>query len=337
MSERGDTRLWRCKTDGSGLEPVTEPLCEVGSFSANRDGEAVAVQIGSAVLPHEVRRLKAGAETDRWTANTDIMSELSFQSPKAFEIETTEGASVQGWILKPEGEGPHPCVVYVHGGPAGQYGSGPFHELQWLAAQGFGVIYCNPRGSKGYGEAHTMAINHDWGNRDWADIQAVADHAARLPWVDTDRMAIMGGSYGGWMSAWAVGHTDRFKCAIIERLVGNMHSMAGTCDFPWVPDQGWSGNTWDRMQDLWRCSPLAYAGNINTPVLIIHSDGDLRCPVGQSEELFAALRVQRKPVEFVRYPAESSHGMSRNGPPDLRLDRLRRNLAFLQRHLMSED
>ena len=110
----------------------------------------------------------------------------------------------------------------------------------------------------------------------------------------------MGGSYGGYLTAWAVGHTDRFACAIADRLVNNIHSMSGTCDFPWSHGTYYGGNAWDDPADLWQHSPLAYAGKINTPLLLIHSDGDLRCPVSQAEELFAALRLQKKPVEFVR-------------------------------------
>ena len=214
-------------------------------------------------------------------------------------------------------------MLYVHGGPHLQYGNALFHELQWLAAQGYVVAYANPRGSKGYGEAHTRAIKGDWGGPALADLEAVTDEAIRRGYADPDRLAIMGGSYGGYMTAWAVGHTDRFACAIADRLVGNLHSMSGTCDFPWSHGTYYRGNAWDDPSDLWRHSPLAFAGRINTPLLIIHSDGDLRCPVGQAEELFAALRLQKKPVEFVRYPAETSHGLSRSGPPDLRLDRLR--------------
>jgi dipeptidyl aminopeptidase/acylaminoacyl peptidase len=229
----------------------------------------------------------------------------------------------------------YPCIIYVHGGPSLQYGgrSAPFHELQWLAAQGYVVLFANPRGSKGYGEAHTFAIRGEWGGPDWVDIQAVADFGAALPYVDAERMAIMGGSYGGFMTAWAVGHTDRFKCAIADRLVGNHQSFSGTCDFPYKHEIYFKGNAWDDPSDLWRTSPIAYAGKINTPLLLIHSEGDLRCPIGQAEELFAALRQQRKTVEFVRYPGECSHGMSRNGPPDMRLDRLQRNLAWLDKYL----
>jgi dipeptidyl aminopeptidase/acylaminoacyl peptidase len=149
-------------------------------------------------------------------------------------------------------------------------------------------------------------------------------------------MAIMGGSYGGYMTAWAVGHTTRFACAIADRLVANLHSMSGTCDFPWEPDKEFSGTAWNPAE-LWRLSPLAYADRIETPLLLIHSDGDLRCPIEQAEQLFAALRWRRKTVQMVRYPAETSHGMSRNGPPDLRLDRLRRNLAWLDRFLKPQE
>lgn len=146
-------------------------------------------------------------------------------------------------------------------------------------------------------------------------------------------MAIMGGSYGGYMTAWAIGHTGRFACAIADRLVANMHSMSGTCDFPWMHGLEFDGNAWDDPASLWALSPLAYAGAVTTPLLLIHSDGDLRCPAEQAEQFFAALRHQRKTVEYVRYPAETSHGMSRGGPPDLRADRLRRNLAWLDRWL----
>jgi dipeptidyl aminopeptidase/acylaminoacyl peptidase len=243
---------------------------------------------------------------------------------------------VHGWLLKPLEFVPgtrYPLVVYVHGGPHTQYGNSFFHELQFLAACGYVVLYTNPRGSKGYGEAHTAAIRGAWGGPDFEDIMAAVDYAVGLDFVDAHRTAIMGGSYGGYMTAWAVGHTDRFRCAIADRLVGNLHSMSGTCDFAWKHGTYFKGDAWSDPSDLWRCSPLAYAGNISTPLLIIHSDGDLRCPAGQAEELFAALRLQRKTVEYVRYPAESSHGLSRNGPPDLRLDRLNRNQSWLDRWL----
>ena len=273
---------------------------------------------------------------NQWVLDEVQITDSQSVLPQTLKIPNGDGGTVPGWILKPadfvEGQ-KYPLVLYVHGGPHAQYGDTFFHELQFLAAQGYAVLYMNPRGSKGYGEAHTKAIKGDWGNKDYIDLMAAMDYAETLDYVDSGKTAIMGGSYGGYMTAWAIGHTDRFTCAIADRLVGSLPSMAGTCDFPWPADAYFSGDAWSDPAELWKRSPLAYAANITTPLLIIHSDGDLRCPHGQAEELFSALRLQRKTVEFVRYPAETSHGLSRSGPPSLRLDRLNRNLAWLDRWL----
>lgn len=342
ISERGDTRLYRGNLDGSGLSPLTPEGHEMGSFSLSRRGDRAAVLLGTATTFYDAYLVDledAGRAPIRLSrVNDEPLAEIDLQMPERIRIPNSDGGEVDGWMLKPAAFDPtrrYPCIVYVHGGPSLQYGgqAAPLHEHQWLAASGYVMLFSNPRGSKGYGEAHTQAIKGNWGSCDWTDIQAVADYGAALPYVDADRMAIMGGSYGGYMTAWAVGHTDRFRCAITDRLVGNLHSMSGTCDFAWMHGQEYKGNAWDDPSDLWRVSPLHFAGNVTTPLLIIHSDGDLRCPIGQAEELFAALRQQRKVVEFVRYPAESSHGLSRNGPPDLRIDRLKRNLAWLDRWL----
>ncbi len=342
VSEQGSTRLYSVDIEGKELKALTPPDHEVACFSLSKDGRRFGITMGNAtdfynvfVGNLDVESLEPRRLSD---LNRKYLNESNFQIPEEMRIPNGDGGSVHGWILRPpdfDESRKYPAVVYVHGGPALQYGgrAAPLHEHQWLAANGYVVLFSNPRGSKGYGEGHTMAIKGDWGNKDWIDVQAIADYGASLPYVDSSRMAIMGGSYGGFMTAWAVGHSDRFRCAITDRLVGNMHSMSGTCDFPWEHGKFYKGNAWDDPSDMWRVSPLHYAGRISTPLLIIHSDGDLRCPVSQAEELFAALRWQRKEVEFVRYPPESSHGLSRSGPPDLRLDRLKRNLAWLDKHL----
>ncbi len=341
VSERGATRLYRAGVDDGRLVALTPDRHELGSFSLSADGNFIGATMGSVTDFYEGqiwRRAGDGIELQCSCAvNSEVLAEVSLQMPDTIEVPSTDGVSVQAWLIRPvsfDAGKKYPCVVYVHGGPAMQYGgqAAPIHEIQWLAANGYVVIFSNPRGSKGYGEAWCEAIKGDWGNKDWEDVQAVADYAAELPYVDRTMMAIMGGSYGGYMTAWAVGHTDRFACAIADRLVNNVHSMAGTCDFPWEHGKFYKGNAWDDPSDLWRVSPLKFAGEINTPLLLIHSDGDLRCPVSQAEELFAALRLQKKRVELVRYPPETSHGLSRNGPPDLRIDRLKRNLAWLDKH-----
>lgn len=346
VSEHGDTRLYLIGADGGRPIPLSPPGGELGGFSISPNGRA-AITFGTPICPQELAVLlepkRAGEGVEfrlRTHFNQPLQEEVTFVAPEAIAFPNASGGTVEGWLLKPAEFDPtqsYPCIVYVHGGPHTQYGNILMHEFQFLAAHNYVVIYVNPRGSVGYGEAHTKAIQGDWGNKDYEDILAAADYGQNLPYVDAQRMAIMGGSYGGYMTAWAVGHTDRFTCAIADRLVGNLHSMAGTTDFAWRHGAYFPGNTWSDPLPLWERSPLAYAGNIHTPLLLIHSDGDLRCPVGQAEELFAALRMQGKTVEFVRYPAETSHGMSRNGPPGLRLDRLQRNLAWLDRWLKSVD
>ena len=330
VSEDGDTRVYSVPAGGGDLSPLTPTGHVVGGFSVA--GDALAYTLGAPTVPAEV------FVGDRQVSdlNRAWSDEIALQSPTPFALDGGDGGIVPGWFLLPpdfKADGTAPLVLYVHGGPHLQYANTLFHELQWLAAQGYVVAYANPRGSKGYGEEHTKAIKGDWGGPALADVERVADEAIARGYADPKKTAIMGGSYGGYLTAWAVGHTDRFACAIADRLVNNIHSMSGTCDFPWSHGTYYTGNAWDDPSDLWRHSPLAYAGKINTPLLLIHSDGDLRCLVSQAEELFAALRLQRKPVEFVRYPAETSHGLSRSGPPDLRMDRLHRNLAWLDKYL----
>lgn len=341
MSAAGDTRLFMVEAAGGQPAALTPAHTAMGGFSIASDGRTFAATLATLNSPHEVFVGQIGDRDGE--ADLTQMSQLNLAWLGETEVLPTEGISVpsdgadiQGWLIRPPGFDPskkYPLVLYVHGGPHLMYGNVFFHELQFLAAQGYVVLYTNPRGSSGYGEQFTGAIKGDWGGHDFTDIMAAADYAEKLPFVDSGRMAIMGGSYGGFMTAWAVGHTDRFACAIADRLVGNQHSMAGTTDFPWRNDDYFKGNTWDSPEDLWRCSPLKYLGNVKTPVLLIHSDGDLRCPVSQSEEIFTALRLQKKTVEFVRYPGETSHGMSRGGPPNLRIDRLQRNLSWLDRWL----
>jgi len=346
ISEHGDTRLYLVGVEGGRPFPLSPAGGELGGFTLSPNGRA-AIAFGTPLCPQELTVLlepqRAGEGVQvrpRTDFNRAFQQETEVIAPEAISIPNEAGGTVAGWLLKPSqlnAAQKAPCIVYVHGGPHTQYGNILMHEFQFLAANGYVVVFVNPRGSVGYGEAHTKAIKGDWGHRDYEDILAAADYAESLPYVDAQRMAIMGGSYGGYMTAWAVGHTDRFACGIADRLVGNLHSMAGTTDFAWRHGAYFAGDTWNDPLPLWQHSPLAFAGHIDTPLLIVHSDGDLRCPVGQAEELFAALRMQGKAVEFVRYPAETSHGMSRNGPPSLRLDRLQRNLSWLDRWLKPEN
>ena len=276
--------------------------------------------------------------------NLSVHEEIEIVEPEEVWIDTTDGLKVHGWYLSPlssggegaGGEGKRPTVLQIHGGPHTQYGWAFFHEFQCQVAEGYHVVYTNPRGSKGYGEAWTAAIRGDWGHKDWEDVQAVTAWMKEQPWCEGSKMAIMGGSYGGYMTNWAIGHTDEFACAITDRCVSNMVSMAGNSDFPFNKDGYFKGFPWGDLNDikeLWRQSPIAYFKNVKTPTLVIHSVGDLRCNIEQGEQVFTALQMQGVPSRFVRYPVSTSHGLSRSGPPDLRQHRLKEILGWLDKFL----
>jgi dipeptidyl aminopeptidase/acylaminoacyl peptidase len=344
-SDRGSTVLYSISAEGGEPTALRGERADITGFSLSADGKRIAWCEGTATQPHEVfvGTLGSGAiqHPDVITRfNADWLAEVHIQAPEELTCLSPDGNEVHGWILHPPGFDPtrkYPLVLEIHGGPHAQYGWVFFHEFQLLAAQGCVVLYTNPRGSKGYGEAHTAAIKGAWGGADYTDLMAAVDTLLARGYIDETRMGVMGGSYGGYMTNWVVSHTDRFRAAITDRSVVNLHSMAGTCDFPLLPGGDYfRGNTWAEPQHLWERSPLKYAGNIHTPLLILHSEGDLRCPIEQAEQLFTALKVQKKEAVLVRYPLESSHGLSRSGPPDLRAHRLQQIVDWWKKHLIAE-
>jgi dipeptidyl aminopeptidase/acylaminoacyl peptidase len=215
----------------------------------------------------------------------------------------------------------------------GQYGCSFMMEFQCLAAEGYAVVYTNPRGSQGYSEQFCACIKEDWGNLDYLDVMAGLDSAiARHPWIDPTRVGIAGGSYGGYMVNWALGQTDRFKAAITMRSCVNEASMVGTGDFGFVDLANYPSRPWNDMAFYQRFSTITNVEKIVTPLLIEHQEEDYRCPMEQAEQLYTALKVLRRTVEFVRYP-ESSHGMSRTGKPWLRVHRLRNICDWFGRYI----
>lgn len=258
------------------------------------------------------------------TLNGALADSLQLVHPEERWITASDGSPIHYWILRPRTVSRRrgPGILTVHGGPHAQYGCAFFLEFQLLAAQGYTVYYGNPRGSKGYGMRHCAAIRGAWGTKDWLDIQAITRAMKRDTRVDPKRIGIMGGSYGGYMATWAVSHSRSYCAAIADRCVSNLVSQAGSSDYPEVPGEYWKGSAFGDPSALWRASPIAHFSKARTPMLLIHSEGDLRCNIEQSEQIHAALVVQGVPVRFVRYPRETSHGMSRSGPPDLRIHRL---------------
>jgi dipeptidyl aminopeptidase/acylaminoacyl peptidase len=207
------------------------------------------------------------------------------------------------------------------------------HEFNYFASNGYVVYFTNPRGGRGYGEKHSKAIWGDFGGPDYDDLMKFADLVARKPYIDTKRMGVTGGSYGGFMTLWIVGHTNRFKAAVAQRSVTNWVSMWGSSDFNWI-FQFWakSGSPQESMDKLWNMSPVKYLGNTKTPTLIIHNEHDHRCPIEQGEQAFVALKRAGVETEFVRFP-EEPHGLSRIGRTDRRIARLNHILKWMDKYL----
>ena len=262
--------------------------------------------------------------------------------PEMFTAVSPDGSGVDAWIMRPAGyeEGKkYPTLLNIHGGPYGQYGETFFDEFQVYCGAGYAVIFSNPRGSSGSTEDWARAIRGPgesgpgWGSVDYEDCMAVVDEAVRrFDFVDADRLGVIGGSYGGYMTSWVVGHTDRFKAAVSERAVNNFDSQWGSSDFGW-DFKGYTDKFLFEDVDMYRrVSPVSYAENIHTPLLILHSEDDLRCPVEQGEHLFTTLRLLKRPVEFVRFPAES-HELTRSGSPLHRVWRFELVVEWFDRHL----
>lgn len=345
VSDRGSCHLYTVAAEGGEPQALTEGALEVAAVSADRAGGRFALLVSEPTRPAEVflgtlEGSSSKLKIEQLTRfNEPWLAEVELSEPEELWVKSFDGERIQGWLLKPpdfDPNGKYPLLLYIHGGPHAQYGRTFFHEFQWHAARGYVVLYTNPRGSKGYGEKFARAIRGNWGDLDYRDLMAFVDHVVKLPYIDGERLAVAGGSYGGYMTNWILGHTARFKCAVTDRSVVNLHSMFGTCDFAFSPDGYWPGDPWQRPEKLLEDSPLSsFKRGMKTPVLIIHSEGDLRCPIEQAEQLFTALKRLKVEVVFVRYPQETSHGLSRGGPPDLRLDRLKRIGEWLDRHLLS--
>jgi dipeptidyl aminopeptidase/acylaminoacyl peptidase len=249
-----------------------------------------------------------------------------------------DAREIQGWLLTPPGYRPgsgirHPLIVQIHGGPHAMYGWAMFHELQLMAARGYLVLYTNPRGSAGYGEEFTSCTRGRWGESDMPDIIGALDAVLARGDVDPARIGVTGGSYGGYLTNWLIGHTDRFRAAVTQRCVANFHSFYGTSDIGFTfGDYEFGGTPWADAAHLLHHSPISYADRIATPLLIIHSEQDLRCPIEQAEQLFVALKKLDREVAMVRIPGED-HNLSRSGTPSRRLARLHHLIGWFDAHL----
>src|SRR5438876_909760 len=272
------------------------------------------------------RRAGPGPDKRLTSFNDSLLAQLVTIPADTFWFTSVGGLSIEAFVMRPYGYRPgksYPLILYIHGGPHWNYGNVFFPEMQLLAGQGYWVLLVNPRGSTGYGHDFTFATRGRWGMEDYQDLMKAVDVAIARGGVDTTRLGVAGGSYGGFMTNWVVGHTNRFAAAEADRSIYDWYSWYGSSDAQGLTDYEFSGPPWD-ADSLYRVlSPITYATRIRTPLLIVHSEDDRRTPITDGEQLFVMLRKRGVPAEFVRYP-RSYHGLSRTGPPWLLVDRLER-------------
>jgi dipeptidyl aminopeptidase/acylaminoacyl peptidase len=334
--DRGTMAIYRGNLAGAA-EKVLDGERQLESFVTTPKGDRVAFTAVWPNAPWEVYSASLGngrRERNLSHANDDLLKTVELSDVRRMIYPAADGLEIEAFVLYPSDYRRgrrYPVAVNVHGGPHSMHpGARGLIEYQALAARGYVVVLPNPRGSTTYGEAFSEACVHDWGGADFHDILAGVDALIEQGVGDPERQYIGGYSYGGYMSSWAVGHTDRFKAALIGAPVSNQVSMFGTGDIPLFDIHEIGGIPQDNLAEYIARSPVTHLGNCNTPVLLVHHEGDLRCPIAQSEEIFHALKLMGKEVEFVRYPG-GFHTYNTHAPSQA-VDRISRTIEWFDAH-----
>lgn len=339
-SDTGSNNLFYVPVKGGKPTRIFKGKNHVKNFSISGRGSKVVFTLADLDTPGDLMTCPTqyGGE-EKVKKHTDLNSflrtEITLGRTKEVMFESFDGTEIQGWLVLPPNfnrKKKYPAVLEIHGGPRTQYGHTFMHEMQFLAAKGFVVFYTNPRGGSGRGETWADAIAGGWGDLDYKDCMAAADYLERQPFIDGKRLGVTGGSYGGYMVNWIIGHTNRFRAAITQRSVVDLASFVGSSDIGYALAREFEGFPWTNRANYDKCSPIHYFENARTPVLILHNEKDLRCSIEQAEQMFTKLKVLGKTVEFVRFPDEP-HGLSRHGRPDRRMARLDWILKWFNRYL----
>ncbi len=342
VEDAGNVHLYAAASDGS-----SKPELLVGGeqtiSSWDAAGGALAFVASSPAALAEVFVGTPGHRLTDFTAA--LTADIELSSPERFVATSADGSAIDCWAYPPVGAVPgrrYPTLLNIHGGPYTQYGNKFFDEFQMQAGGGFGVVCCNPRGSSGYSEASARAIRwpeaepdpgSGWGGVDLDDVMAcIADAERRFAWIDPERLGVMGGSYGGYLTSWIIGHSTRFQAACSERACNNLLSLEQSSDIA-TEFRTYVGKDHIEAPEIYlRQSPVAFVEQMTTPVLIVHSEQDLRCPINQAEELFVALRMLGRDPVMVRFPGES-HELSRAGSPRHRVMRAELILDWFRERL----
>jgi dipeptidyl aminopeptidase/acylaminoacyl peptidase len=335
---KGETHIFRADLSAHTFAAVTSGPRNVHGFDVNESARKIVYLSNDFQHLDDlyVANLDGSEEHQLTHANAELWAQLQLQPVERLPYKSTDGWAVEGFFVKPVGwelGKKYPMVLVIHGGPEGMFGVDWYHEFQVYAAKGYAVFFCNPRGSTGYGEKFERGEINNWGGMDYQDIMAGVDAALKqYPWVDADDLGVTGGSYGGFMTNWIVGHTTRFKAAVTLRSVSNFISDEGTRDGAYGHEEYFKGILFDDFQQYWDASPLKYARNVKTPTLVLHSDNDFRVPIEQGEQWFRALQHYGVPSELVLFPREN-HNLTRTGEPKHLVESLNWQLYWFDKYL----
>src|SRR6267142_2617546 len=335
---KGEFQLFRVDVAAKTVAQVTSGPRAVRSVDFNFAGGKMVYLVNDFKHLDDLYTADLNGRNERRLTNLNeaLWKQIQFAEVERFSYKSADDWDIDGFLVKPIGwqaGKKYPMILSIHGGPACQYGVDWYHEFQVYAAKGYAVLFTNPRGSTGYGQKFERGIVNEWGGKDYLDIINGLDAALkRYPWIDEDRLGVTGGSYGGFMTNWIVGHTNRFKAAVTLRSLSNFISDDGTRDGAYGHAPDFDGDIFEKFDLYWDRSPLKYAKNVKTPTLILHSDNDFRVPIEQGEQWFRALKHFGVTTEIVMFPREN-HNLTRTGEPKHLVESLNWQLYWFDRFL----
>jgi dipeptidyl aminopeptidase/acylaminoacyl peptidase len=341
-AEQGCANLQRIDAETGKVEPLTSGDHSVFSYSATPDGSKAAVLISTPTNIGDLYLLDGSSgRLDRLThINDDLFAGLNLTEPEMIWYKSFDGRRIQAWVQRPPDFTPgkkYPLILDIHGGPHSAYGYTFDHEFQWMAAKGYVVLYPNPRGSTSYGQEFGNLIQYAYPGDDFKDLMAGVDDLIARGWVDPDKLGVTGGSGGGVLTNWTIGHTTRFKAAVSQRSIADWRDFWYTADFTLFTPFWFRGAPWEQEADFKARSPITYVDKIATPLMLIEGESDFRTPPGAGgEQMFRALKYLKKPVVMVRFPGET-HELSRSGKPVHRVERLQHIVAWFDKYLEGQE
>lgn len=327
---RGANELLRVKHDGTQQALAAGEYVITGAASA---GSAVVVSYTDPLTMGDIARVDGHELTPLTDFSAKLRTETTVSELREETFGAPDGYPVHGWVMVPEGEGPHPVLLNIHGGPFAQYGWGYFDEAQVYVEAGYAVLMCNPRGAAGYGQQHGRVIKEAMGTVDMQDVLAFLEGAVqKYGQLDGDRLGVMGGSYGGYLTAWLVANDHRFQAAVVERGFLDPESFIGSSDIGWFFSEAYTGADPEKVRAQ---SPYAHVDKVRTPTFVIHSEEDLRCPLEQAQRYYTALKRHGVETEMLVFPGET-HELSRSGTPWHRRQRFEHILRWWAENLPSK-